>query len=38
VTFNSLQFALFLPLVLVLYWNLRGRRQLAVLLVASYLF
>ncbi|MDQ1401052.1 MAG: alginate O-acetyltransferase complex protein AlgI [Acidimicrobiaceae bacterium] len=37
-TFNSLQYAVFLPLVLVLYWRLPRRPQNALLLVASYLF
>ena len=39
--FNSLAFALFLPIVFVLYWLLLGRNhksQNAMLLVASYLF
>ena len=36
--FNSLQYALFLPAVLVIYWRLSHRRQNALLLVASYLF
>ena len=36
--FNSVQFAAFLPLVLLLYWRSSGKRQLAVLLVASYFF
>jgi D-alanyl-lipoteichoic acid acyltransferase DltB (MBOAT superfamily) len=36
--FNSLQYALFLPLVLLLYWRLGRRRQNILLLVASYLF
>ena len=37
-TFNSLQYAVFLPVVLVLYWAVRHRAQNALLLVASYLF
>lgn len=38
--FNSIQFALFLPIVLILYWALRGRRQgqNVLLLAASYVF
>lgn len=36
--FNSIQYAVFLPAVLVLYWRLSHRRQNAFLLVASYLF
>lgn len=37
--FNSLQYAIFLPLVLVLYWTLRRRRsQNVLILAASYLF
>ena len=36
--FNSLQYAVFLPAVLVIYWRLRHRRQNALLLVASYAF
>jgi D-alanyl-lipoteichoic acid acyltransferase DltB (MBOAT superfamily) len=38
VTFNSLQYAIFLPIVLLLYWNLRRRGQNLLLLAASYLF
>ena len=37
-TFNSLQYALFLPLVLVVYWMLGRRAQNVLLLVASYVF
>jgi len=37
-TFNSLQYAVFLPLVLVVYWVLRRRAQNVLLLAASYLF
>lgn len=37
-TFNSLQYAVFLPLVLVAYWALRRRAQNVLLLVASYVF
>src|SRR3712207_6382683 len=36
--FNSLEFALFLPIVLGLYWLLPRRGQNAFLLVASYVF
>ena len=36
--FNSVQFALFLPVVLAAYWSLRGRAQLGLLLAASYFF
>lgn len=36
--FNSLQYAVFLPLVLAVYWRLRHRGQNALLLIASYLF
>jgi len=38
VTFNSLQYAAFLPVVLVLYWLVRRRGQNILLLVASYVF
>jgi D-alanyl-lipoteichoic acid acyltransferase DltB (MBOAT superfamily) len=38
VVFNSFEYALFLPLVLVVYWRLRHRGQLVLLLIASYLF
>jgi len=38
VTFNSLQYAVFLPLVLVVYWMLPRRAQNVLLLAASYLF
>ena len=37
-TFNSLQYALFLPVVLVVYWRLRRPGQNVLLLVASYVF
>jgi D-alanyl-lipoteichoic acid acyltransferase DltB (MBOAT superfamily) len=37
-TFNSLQYALFLPCVFLLYWSLSRRRQNVLLLGASYLF
>jgi D-alanyl-lipoteichoic acid acyltransferase DltB (MBOAT superfamily) len=36
--FNSLQFALFLPLVFVLYWTLLRKHQNKLLLLASYVF
>ncbi len=36
--FNSFEFAVFLPIVFVLYWTVLGKRQNALLLVASYLF
>jgi alginate O-acetyltransferase complex protein AlgI len=36
--FNSVEFALFLPIVLALYWATRFRAQNAILLVASYVF
>ena len=36
--FNSFEYAVFLPLVLVLYWTLLRKRQNALLLVASYVF
>jgi alginate O-acetyltransferase complex protein AlgI len=38
VSFNSLQYAAFLPLVLIAYWALRRRAQNVLLLVASYVF
>jgi D-alanyl-lipoteichoic acid acyltransferase DltB (MBOAT superfamily) len=38
VIFNSLQYALFLPTVVLVYWALRGRPRRVWLLVASYLF
>jgi len=38
VSFNSLQYAAFLPLVLALYWVLGRRAQNVLLLVASYVF
>jgi alginate O-acetyltransferase complex protein AlgI len=37
-TFNSLQYAAFLPLVVLVYWTLRRRAQNTLLLVASYAF
>ena len=37
-TFNSVEFALFLPLVVALYWQLGLRGQNRFLLVASYVF
>ena len=37
-TFNSLQYAAFLPTVLVLYWSLPRRFRMPLLLVASYVF
>jgi len=37
-TFNSLQYALFLPVVVAIYWQLRRRAQNWLLLVASYFF
>ncbi|HEY2429423.1 MAG TPA: MBOAT family protein [Acidimicrobiales bacterium] len=37
-TFNSLQYALFLPAVLLVYWQLKRRQQNWLLLVASYVF
>ena len=37
-TFNSLQYALFLPIVLLVYWQLKRRAQNVLLLIASYLF
>ena len=36
--FNSLQYAAFLPLVVLVHWRLRRRGQLWLLLVASYVF
>ena len=36
--FNSFEYAVFLPVVLVLYWTVLRRRQNALLLVASYVF
>ncbi|MBT8251006.1 MAG: MBOAT family protein, partial [Acidimicrobiia bacterium] len=36
--FNSLQYALFLPLVFVLYWTVLRKHQNKLLLVASYVF
>jgi alginate O-acetyltransferase complex protein AlgI len=38
VTFNSLQYAVFLPVVLLIYWRLNRRSQNWLLLGASYLF
>jgi alginate O-acetyltransferase complex protein AlgI len=38
VTFNSLQYAVFLPAVFLVYWRLRRREQNVLLLAASYLF
>jgi D-alanyl-lipoteichoic acid acyltransferase DltB (MBOAT superfamily) len=38
VLFNSFEFAVFLPLVLILYWTLPRRFQNPLLLVASYVF
>jgi D-alanyl-lipoteichoic acid acyltransferase DltB (MBOAT superfamily) len=38
VVFNSLQYAAFLPLVLLVYWRLARRQQNALVLVASYVF
>src|SRR5579864_5493149 len=37
-TFNSLQYAVFLPVVLIIYWRLRRTGQNWLLLAASYLF
>jgi alginate O-acetyltransferase complex protein AlgI len=37
-TFNSLQYLLFLPIVLAVYWALRGRVRQVWLLLASYIF
>jgi D-alanyl-lipoteichoic acid acyltransferase DltB (MBOAT superfamily) len=37
-TFNSLQYAAFLPVVLLIYWRLGRRGQNVLLLLASYLF
>jgi len=36
--FNSLQYAVFLPVVLLIYWRLARRQQNVLLLVASYFF
>ena len=36
--FNSLQYAVFLPLVVLVYWRLGRRQQNALLLATSYLF
>ena len=38
VLFNSFEYALFLPTVLILYWRLPRRFQNPLLLVASYVF
>src|SRR5688500_15156828 len=38
VTFNSLQYAVFLAVVLLIYWQLGRRPQNVLLLVASYAF
>jgi alginate O-acetyltransferase complex protein AlgI len=38
VTFNSFEYALFLPVVLGVYWLLRHRQQNVLLLIASYIF
>lgn len=37
-TFNSLQYAAFLPIVVLMYWRLRRDAQNVLLLVASYIF
>jgi alginate O-acetyltransferase complex protein AlgI len=37
-TFNSLQYAVFLPAVLLIYWGLKRRGQNWLLLIASYIF
>ena len=37
-TFNSLQYAAFLPIVVLIYWRLSRRAQNVFLLGASYLF
>jgi D-alanyl-lipoteichoic acid acyltransferase DltB (MBOAT superfamily) len=36
--FNSFEYVIFLPVVLVLYWTVLRKRQNALLLVASYIF
>ena len=36
--FNSLEFAIFLPIVLLLYYGLRHKQQNILLLIASYIF
>ncbi len=36
--FNSFEFAVFLPLVFILYWTVLRKRQNVLLLVASYIF
>lgn len=36
--FNSWQYAVFLPVVLALYWALPQKRRWVLLLVASYIF
>jgi D-alanyl-lipoteichoic acid acyltransferase DltB (MBOAT superfamily) len=38
VVFNSFQYAVFLPLVLLIYWRLKHRGQNVLLLLASYAF
>ena len=38
VVFNSLEYAVFLPLVFLVYWRLRHKQQNLLLLAASYLF
>ncbi len=37
-TFNSLQYAAFLPIVFVIYWRVKRREQNVLLLAASYFF
>ena len=37
-TFNSFEYALFLPVVVLIYWRLNHKSQNVLLLVASYLF
>lgn len=37
-TFNSIQYALFLPVVVACYWSLPRRGRLPLLLIASYVF
>ena len=36
--FNSFEFAVFLPLVFILYWTVLRKRQNLLLLVGSYVF
>ncbi|HYD08510.1 MAG TPA: hypothetical protein VEA78_00295, partial [Acidimicrobiales bacterium] len=36
--FNSYEYAVLLPVVVLLYWRLRRREQNALVLVASYIF